>query len=89
MDLVRYIDNDWHHYCDRRQIHTDRVVESLEELSKSKADKKYSYIQDFHKSHLCSRTDLHSSCVHDPIRVLDLCKISMAHQDPQRYDLQQ
>ena len=42
MNLVRYIDNDWHHYCDRKQINAECVVESLEQLSTTKADKKYS-----------------------------------------------
>ena len=50
MNLVRYIDNDWHHYCDRKQINAECVVESLEQLSTTKADKKYSYIQDFNKN---------------------------------------
>ena len=47
MDIVRYIDEDWHHYCVRDHTIKHTIVENFDLFKKIKANKKFSYLQDF------------------------------------------
>ena len=47
MDILRYIDEDWHHYCVREPTIRHTIVDNFDIFKKIKANKKFSYLQDF------------------------------------------
>ena len=47
MEIARYIDHDWHHYCVRDYRVADTITTDFDHYKEIKAIKKYSYIQDF------------------------------------------
>ena len=47
MEIARYVDNNWHHYCIRDERVSETLFTSVEEYKQTTANKKISYIQDF------------------------------------------
>ena len=50
MDIIRYVDQDWHHYCERSFEIEQTIHSNFESYKQSTAGKKFSYIQNFGKT---------------------------------------
>ena len=50
MKIARYIDPNWHHYCVRDYKVADSIIEDFDQYRDFKADRKFSYLQDFKAS---------------------------------------
>lgn len=50
MKIARYVDKDWHHYCVRNYQVADSIFLDFNIFTTTRADKKFSYLQDFEAS---------------------------------------
>ncbi len=50
MRVVRYVDRDWHHYCDRSHVNPLDTYHSFQRYTEAICDKRYAYLQDFNKT---------------------------------------
>ena len=50
MEIARYIDHDWHHYCVRDYTVADSIITDFDHYKDIKANQKFSYLQDFKAS---------------------------------------
>ena len=44
MDIIRYVDQDWHHYCLRSKVDPTKTFANFESFKQAKADKKSSRV---------------------------------------------
>lgn len=47
MEIARYIDKQWHHYCVRDRHVQDLLYTDLDKFTQASCDRKYSFLQDF------------------------------------------
>lgn len=84
MDIIRYVDQDWHHYCDRSKVNTNTLYTNID-LYKAASGKKYAYLIFFNKEqntseHLKKKIDTFTA-ISDHV-FFDFQEPMMSYKDP-------